>query len=248
MEINNYINKAEREDFRLSRHYWSAVANATSKKITDQINESYKYSPEYIMLENERKSIIEMLWKEFKKKISAVDFAYLMKYISCQSNASSTASQVDISNKGIEKRIKKCQKLAYELLEEMGLTIVDFKESLVPEISNYISGSTHTAGYPFEHYMNLPVNKKWQDKFGTQRAKINKSCLIPEYLQACGLCNCQCNICTDTNNCRRKDAFPDNDRTGILKRSKAKVEECINNAIANTQVSAYSGLERIYQI
>lgn len=248
MEINSYINKAEREDFRLSRHYWATIANATSKKITDQINESYKYSPEYIMLENERKSIIEMFWKEFKKRVNPVDLAYLTKYISCKSNKVATAKKVSTSDVTIGKKIKKCQSLAYELLKELGLTITDIKESLVPEISNYIGGSTHTAGYPFEHYMNLPVNKKWQDKFGTQRAKINKSCLIPEYLRACGLCSCQCNICTDTNNCRRKDAFPDNDRTGVLKLSKAKIEECINNAIANTSASAYSGLERIYQI
>lgn len=244
--IESYIRQAELEDLRLSRHYWTAVAIATSKKVSDQINESYKYSPEYIVLENERKSIIEEFWLEFKKRVNPIDFAYFMKYISCQSNALATSKAVEISNVAITKRVKNCQKTALKLLKKMKLSVDDFKANLTPEISNYITSATHSTGFPYEHYMNLPVNKKWQDKFGTKRSKTINTCLIPEYLSDCGLCDCQCIICADTNNCRRKDVYPSNNNTQALKIHEEKIAKIAEKLAAYTATKDIKDYEREY--
>lgn len=248
-ELMEYLRQSKLQEYSLSRNHWRAIERACNKRLTDQLNETYKYNPEYIYIENERVCTIEFFYKELKKRIAVTPFYdILMVYVNCKNNALATAKELGVSHTTINNHLKKLQGVVDELLQELGLPKDEFKSYFTPEISNYFASSSTNVGYPFEHYMNLPKDKEWQDKFGTKRTKEQNTCLIPEYLQACGLCNCQCNICTDTNNCRRKDAFPDNDRAGILKRSKAKIEECINNAIANTSASAYSGLERIYQI
>lgn len=253
-DIESYIRQAELEDLRLSRHYWSAVAVATSKKVSDQINESYKYSPEYIVLENERKSIIEEFWLEFKKRVNPIDFAYFMKYISCQSNTYESSRELqkqEIKGMGITEkifrlRVKNCQKTALKLLKKMKLSVDDFKANLTPEISNYITSATNSAGFPYEYYMNLPVNKQWQDKFGIQRGKVVNTCLIPEYLSDCGLCDCQCIICTDTNNCRRKDVYPSNDNTQTLKAHEEKIAKIAEKLAVYTATRDIKDYEREY--
>lgn len=247
-DLEVYLREAERQELRLSRHHWSAVANATSKKLTDQLNETYKYNPEYILVESERKALISYFWEALEKRIGYHQYAILRMYITYKNNAVKTGQELGLSESAIRKNLKKIQKEAFDLLQKINLSVPDFKESLVPEINNYFASSTSNVGYPFEHYMNVPYNKQWQDKFGLIRGKKNKSCLIPEYLQDCNLHDCQCIICTDTNNCRRKDAFPENDRTEALKRSRDKITAITDNIIANTPASAYDGLERIYSL
>ena len=244
------------QEYSLSRNHWRAIERACQKRLTDQLNETYKYNAEYIYIENERVSVIEYFWEEFKKRISAVDFAYLMLYISSGSNSLEASrqlqekeiSEVGVKEKTFRRKLANCQKVANKILAELGLSKLDFKKYFAPEIDNYFHSSPSNVGYPFEHFMNLPVTKHWQDKHGERRFTNTKSCLIPEYLNSCNLCHCQCTICTATNDCRRKDAFPDNDRTQILKYSRTKIEEIANNIVAKTSPEELEGLERIYSV
>ena len=259
IEINNfdnYLRQTKAQEYFLIKNHWRAIERACTKRLTDQLNDTYKYNAEYIYIENERTVIIEYFWNEFKKRIDPVDFAYLMTYISSKNNnfevsrklQNNNIQEVGKTEETVRRKISNCQKTAKELLQELGITMDEFKKYFIPEIGNYFASSTSNVGYPFEHFMNLPVKKEWQDKFGIKFSKKNKSCLIPEYLQDCNLHNCQCIICTDTNNCRRKDAFPENDRTEALKRSRDKITAIADNIIANTPASAYDGLERIYSL
>lgn len=249
--LESYLRQSEREELRLSRHHWSAVANATNKKLTDQLNETYKYNPEYIYTETERQVIIDYFCKELVKRLNDKSFLhlrYIYTYIKSNYNTSETGRLLGVSQKQVHKHLQKIKYHAFKLLKEMNLSIEDFQEYLLPEISNYISGSVSNVGYPFEHFMNIPKQGAWQGRDGRIRGSLSKykSCLIPEYLQDCNLCHTQCIICTDTNNCRRKDAFPDNNRTEVLKRSKDKITAIADNITANTPAPAYDGLERIY--
>ena len=259
IEINNfdnYLRQTKAQEYFLIKNHWRAIERAFARQLTDQLNDTYKYNAEYIYIENERAVIIEYFWNEFKKRVAPVDFAYLMTYISSKNNNYEASRKLQNNNiqeagtteKTVRRKISNCQKIALELLQELGMTIDEFKQYFIPEIGNYFASSTSNVGYPFEHFMNLPITKHWQGKFGEQRPSKTKSCLIPEYLQDCNLHDCQCIICTDTNNCRRKDAFPENDRTEALKRSKDKITAITDNIIANTPASDYDGLERIYSL
>lgn len=246
--MQGYLHQSKAQEYFLIKNHWRAIERATARKITDTMDETYKYSPEYIIIENERKAILDYFWKRFKLRINPLDFAYFIKYLSYQNNALETSKTVEISNVAITKRIKKSQKVAFKLLQDMGLSINDFKQFLAPTMTDYFARTTQQTGYPFEHFMNLPEKKEWQGKYGTKMVVKKKSCLIPEYLADCGLCNSQCVICADTNNCRRKDVYPSNDNAEAIKKHMAEVEACIDASIRNTPKEDYEGLECVYSL
>lgn len=213
--------------------------------VAQQINESYKYDSESIMLEQERAALIAHFWKELKERLSAKQLNVLCTYVKCGNNALQTAKTLGIYHNVINKQINNIRRIAAQLLQELNLTHAEFKEAIIPQINNYIPHTSSSVGYPYEGYMNLPANKKWQAQFGTKRYPINKSCMLPEYLQEL-TGGCICPICADSGNCTRTDAFPDNaENKEAIEKNIKRLEAAIECYWEEHPNEDLSGLEQL---
>jgi hypothetical protein len=225
------------------------------------------------MIEDERREVVEFLETEFLQKLlkqlEPKEVAFLYKYIDNNNNALQTAKDLEVNEAKIRRTLKHIQDKARELLAEMKMTkqedfhyrengadkvvtiireipvsYEDAKECFRPTVNLNFTQSAMSVGYPSETYMNLPKDRKWQIKFGEKRFPVNKTCMIPEYLEMTN-CKCVCNICNENFKCTRKDAYPSNAEPMAMKINALKIEECIANLQANYKPEDLVGLERI---
>lgn len=224
MELKNPIGVIDKHQDIYDTKVAAKLANHT---VTDCVALSYKNDPETILIERERKELLAKLYDAIKYHIHPVDLAILLKYISCNNNIRETARVTNLNKNKISRSLKKVQHLVEYILKTEGVSPEDFKEYFRPEINSYITSHASHVGYPSEQYMNLPTWRSWTIKYGTKRFTAKKSCLIPEFLEASGLPDCQCNICNEK--CSRCDVFTGNAVTEKQITHEQKVLECIKN-------------------
>lgn len=191
-------------------------------------NEKLKYSaytgsPEEIIMEVTRKAMIRHFLHQLLRRISKLQRKHLFAYIRNDYNASQTAEVLEVDEKNIRYHIGKVREEAYNLISEMNMQIPEFKELIIPEIAKFHHKSSKIAGFPYEQYMNLPQGTTWTCKFGNKKFEINKTCMIPEYLENTGCSDSICPICNGSYTCSRVDKFPEN------KRYNDKVKERLDN-------------------
>ena len=185
--------------------------------------DTFSSSPEEIYLESERTYLIRFFLRKLLKRISKLQRKYLFAYIRNDYNASQTAEVLEVDEKNIRYHIGKIREEAYTLISEMNMQIPEFKELIIPEIAKFHHKSSKIAGFPYEQYMNLPQGTTWTCKFGNKKFEINKTCMIPEYLENTGCSDSICPICNGSYTCSRVDKFPEN------KRYNDKVKERLDN-------------------
>lgn len=212
-----------------------------------ELYESYKDNPEQILLEKERKDFVERFVGLLKAELSPTDMAYISEYMIFSNNASEASRKLGVSHTTIIDALGRAKKKALQLLEDMGMEVGDLKEYFRPNISNFHTQSASSVGYPSESYMKLPARRTWTLRFGSERFTTKKTCLMPEFLKASN-CKCICNICNNDYKCTRKDAFPENAEPVALKINAIKINECINNLIANYKLEELANLERMQGI
>lgn len=201
----SYVRSMERFDFLNNKA-------KDNKLIAHNHNsKTYSDSPEQICMEETRIKFIRVFLKKLLKRISRLQRHYLFAYIRNDYNASQTAEQLNKSQSTISRSIYDIRKIAFELVDELGFEMADFKEIVVPEICKFNSKYNRMSGYPYEHYINLHPNDSWICRFGRKQYPVNKTCLIPEYLECtCPNKNVVCPICNNNYSCTRIDKFPDN--------------------------------------
>lgn len=205
---------------------------------------SYKQSPEEILMDKERNEITKEFWFKLRERLTEKEKKYLYWFVSMNNKVRATARELTVDEKNVRYFIGKIQKKANELMVEMGLTIDDMKDYLKPQINLNLPHKSRGVGYPFEKYISLPKNKSWSFRWGKQRSPINKTCMIPEYLQASGS-NSLCNICSESKTCTRCDAFPENDVSELKSRHLLRMNEVMSNIKATYKPEDLQGLERV---
>lgn len=185
--------------------------------------DTFSSSPEEIYLESERTYLIRFFLRKLLKRISKLQRKYLFAYIRNDYNALQTAEVLEVDEKNIRYHVGKVREEAFELVKELEFTLPDFKELISPEIGKFNRKAGRIAGFPYEQYMNLDPNAKWTCKFGTKRFSVDKTCMIPEYLENTGCSDSICPICNGSYTCSRVDKFPEN------KRYNDKVKERLDN-------------------
>lgn len=182
---------------------------------------SYGKSAEEVYIEKYRHSLIRQFLHQLLRKIKPIQRKYLFTYIRNDYNTSATGESLGISKVTVGYHLKNIREQAFELVNEYNLTIPDFKELVLPEICKYQHKYSKIGGFPYEQFMNLPPNKTWVCKFGSKKFPINKSCMIPEYLENAGCPDSICTICNKSYTCTRTDKYPKN---------KYYTEEALNRA------------------
>lgn len=205
---------------------------------------SYKQNPEEILIDKERNQAIKDFWVELKNRLSEKELDYLFAYIGNDNNGRKTARYFDVGENNVRYYMNKIQKKAKILLEEMGLTVDDMKDIIRPQINLGMARHSQGVGYPFEKYMALAKNKRWTFRFGSLKMPINKPCMIPEYLKASG-CDCVCNICCESDTCKRTDAYPENGETEEQKEHAKLIAKIMRKLQRNYRPQDIAGLEKV---
>lgn len=221
----------------------------TMQMVDDQIAESYKYEPEAIICEYERKKMLVRFWKALKGKLNPIDLAYLMKYIEHNNNSLATANALGVHNMVILRSLERIHRVKDELIIEMGLTEEELLYCFRPQINNYITQSASNVGYPSEAYMNLPARRSWTIKFGTKRFCSQARCLIPEFLEESNLKCTYCTICNEGYKCSRKDVYPLNtEPTEAIKKNLERLESCVKIFWANNNKATFTKLMKVNKL
>lgn len=229
------------DDYNQARKQYQIVTKLTIQMVDNQISESYKYDPETILCEQERKKMLVRFWKALKSKLEPMDLAYLMKYVENKNNSLATANALGTHNKTILRAIERIRKAKDELVIEMGLDEDELLYCFRPQINNYITQSASHVGYPSEAYMNLPARRSWTIKFGTKRFNTNARCLIPEFLEESNLKCTYCTICNEGYKCTRKDVYPLNaEPSEAIKQNLMRLEECVKNFWENNNEADFA--------
>ena len=205
---------------------------------------SYKQNPEEILIDKERNQAIKDFWVELKKRLSKKEFDTLMVFVGTGNKVRETGRRLGIDKKQVQRNMGYVQKKAKELLEEMGLTVDDMKDIIRPQINLGMESHSKGVGYPFEKYMALAKNKRWTFRFGSLKMPINKPCMIPEYLKASG-CDCVCNICCESDTCKRTDAYPENGETEKQKEHAKLIAKIMRKLQRNYRPQDIAGLEKV---
>ena len=205
---------------------------------------SYKQNPEEILIDKERNQAIKDFWIELKKRLSKKEFDTLMVFVGTGNKVRETGRRLDIDKKQVQRNMGYVQKKAKALLEEMGLTVDDMKDIIRPQINLGMARHSQGVGYPFEKYMALAKNKRWTFRFGSLKMPINKPCMIPEYLKASG-CDCVCNICCESDTCKRTDAYPENGETEEQKEHAKLIAKIMRKLQRNYRPQDIAGLEKV---
>lgn len=205
---------------------------------------SYKQNPEEILIDKERKQTIKDFWLRLKERLTETEMETLMVFIETGNKGRETARRLGKDEKQVRRNMGYIQKKACKLLEEMGLTADDIKDVLRPEINLGSPRHCTGVGYPFEKYLSLAPGKRWTFRWGSERVSINKPCMIPEYLKASG-CDGICNICCESETCKRLDAFPENGENEVQKEHAKKIERIMRRLQRNYRPQDLKGLEKV---
>lgn len=215
--------------------------------IDNQISLSYKSDPETILLEQERKIRLLRFWQQLKANLSDKEFKYLATYVNCKNNYHEAARILNTYHKEVMRIIELVQEKAAKIAQWQGVTMDDLKQDLHPQINDFFTQKASNVGYPSEAYINLPANRWWSLRYGSQRFPTNKRCLIPEFLEA-SECKCNCNICIEGYKCTRIDAYPENAEPKEYLAKKEKQLREIIKEIQSEMTEADWQLERVVNI
>lgn len=236
-------------EYQQSVKQYRIVTKITVQMVNDQIAESYKYDPETMLCEHERKKMLIKFWKALKNKLNPIDLAYLMKYIEHKNNSLATANALQTHNKTVLRAIERIRKAKDELIIEMGLDEDELLYCFRPQINNYITQSASHVGYPSEAYMNLPSRRSWTIKFGSKRFNSKARCLIPEFLEESGLKCTYCTICNEGYKCSRKDIYSLNaEPTEAINTNLKRLEDCTKIFWANHDIKTFTKFMRINKL
>lgn len=205
---------------------------------------SYKQNPEEILIDKERNQAIKALWVELKNRLNEKELDYLFAFVANNNKGRETARQFGVDEKNVRYYMNKIQKKAKALLEEIGLTVDDMKDIIRPQINLGMARHSQGVGYPFEKYIALAPGKSWSFRWGKMRLPINKPCMIPEYLKASG-CDCVCNICCESDTCKRTDAYPENGETEEQKEHAKLIAKIMRKLQRNYRPQDIAGLEKV---
>lgn len=236
-------------EYQASVKQYRIVTKLTTDMVSDQIAESYKYDPETMICEYERKKMLVKFWQALKSKLDPVDLAYLMKYIEYNNNSLATALALNVHNMIILRALERVRKAKDEVIAEMALTEDELLYCFRPQINNYITQSASNVGYPSEAYMNLPARRSWTIKFGTKRFCSQARCLIPEFLEESNLKCTYCTICNEGYKCSRKDVYPLNaEPTEAIKKNLERLESCVKIFWANHNQATFAKLMKVNKL
>lgn len=205
---------------------------------------SYKQNPEEIFLDKERSETIKEFWGRLKEKLTKKEFDTLMMFMSQKNKTRATGRELGIDEKQVRRNLSYIRKKAMAILAEIDLNVEDFKDTIKPQINISLPRHSQGVGYPFEKYIGLAKNKRWNFRYGSMKLPVNKTCMIPEYLKASG-CDGICNICSESQTCSRIDAFPENGESEAEKAHAKEIERIMRSIKRNTRPEDYVGLERV---
>lgn len=249
-EILEITNKnIDAEDYNQARKQYQIITKLTMQLVDNQIEESYKYDPEAILCENERKKMLQVFWQSMKDKISPSDLAYLMKYVENKNNALATAEALGINHMIVIRMLERIKKAKDELVEELNLSEDELLYCFRPQINNYLTQSASHVGYPSEAYMNLPSRRSWTIKYGSKRFNTKARCLIPEFLEESNLKCTYCTICNEGYKCTRKDVYPLNaEPTKAIEENLKRLKECVKCFWETHKEEDFSNLLKVNKI
>lgn len=230
LKTTRYYSDMVNDEYNRARTHWNKITPALKMVLEKTATNTYKSCPEEIILEIERRAFIINFLHQILLKLTRKSRHCLFVYTRNDYNATKTGEQLNISNVAVLKHIGKARDIANQILSDMGLTNDVFKLFTYPEVRYSLPFNGIKVGYPYENYMNLPQNKSWVCKFGRKKFPINKSCLIPEYLEFCGCPHSVCPICCNNESCTRSDKFPDNKKTTpVVAKNYEKVKAILTN-------------------